>query len=107
MLGQQPWQNGWIVFLDANGNKQVDAGEQVIRTQPPFNCTDTFVASTAAFSATTFNRMGYAPTEPAANDHHQPARLHQHSAWTRCLAITPSGTLRPRSSGRVRLHMLE
>ncbi|MGC1389273.1 MAG: GspH/FimT family pseudopilin [Steroidobacteraceae bacterium] len=90
--GSNAWENGWIVFLDANGNKQVDAGEQVIRTQPPFNGTDTFVASTAAFSATTFNRMGYAPTGLATNI---TINLHNSTnvtAWTRCLQITPIGT---------------
>jgi len=61
------WQNGWIVFLDANTNQKVDAGEAVLRIQPAFSGTDAFVASTTAFSATTFNRMGYAPTGLAAN----------------------------------------
>ena len=29
------WNTGWIVFLDSNGNQQVDAGEQVIRVRRP------------------------------------------------------------------------
>ena len=86
------WQHGWIVFLDANGNKQVDAGEQIIRIQPAFSGTDTFVAVNAALYAVTYNRMGYAPTGLAANT---TINLHDStnkSAWTRCLQITPVGT---------------
>jgi type IV fimbrial biogenesis protein FimT len=90
--GSNAWQNGWIVFLDANFNKQVDAGEQVIRVQPPFSGTDTFIASVNTFSAITYNRMGYAPTGFAANvtiNLHDSANT---TAWIRCLQITPIGT---------------
>jgi type IV fimbrial biogenesis protein FimT len=88
------WQHGWIVFLDANFNKQVDvaAGEQVIRVQPAFSGTDTFVASSNTFSAITYNRMGYAPTGFANNitiNLHDSANT---TAWIRCLQITPIGT---------------
>jgi type IV fimbrial biogenesis protein FimT len=92
--GGSAWQNGWIVFLDANFNQQVDvaAGEKIIRVQPPFPGTDTFVASSGAFTAITYNRMGYAPTLIAANI---TIKLHDSTnttAWTRCLQITPIGT---------------
>jgi type IV fimbrial biogenesis protein FimT len=86
------WNTGWIVFLDSNGSGQVDPGEQVIRVQPPFNGADTLVSS-VAYTAATYNRMGYAPTN-------QPGtitiNLHDASntaAWTRCLAITPAGSV--------------
>jgi type IV fimbrial biogenesis protein FimT len=85
------WQLGWIVFLDTNGNQQVNAGEAVIRVQPAFSGTDTFL-SAATFNALTFNRMGYAPTgQPATIT----ISLHDataNTAWTRCLAITPIGS---------------
>ncbi len=86
------WQNGWIVFLDANTSETVDPGEAILRVQPAFSGTDTFVASTNTFSAITFNRMGYAPTGVAANI---TINLHDstnNTAWTRCLQITPVGT---------------
>ena len=91
--GGSAWQNGWIVFLDANFNKQVDvaAGEKIIRVQPPFTGTDTFVAS-VNFTAITYNRMGYAPTGLPAN---MTIKLHDSAnttAWIRCLQITPIGT---------------
>ena len=92
--GGKAWQNGWIVFLDANFNQQVDvaAGEKVIRIQPPFTGTDTFIASVNTFTAITYNRMGYAPSGLAANT---TIKLHDSAnttAWIRCLQITPIGT---------------
>lgn len=86
------WQHGWIVFLDANINKSVDAGEAIIRVQPAFSGTDTFIASVNTFSAVTYNRMGYAPTGYANNitiNLHDSANT---TAWIRCLQITPIGT---------------
>lgn len=90
--GGSAWQNGWIVFLDANFNNSVDPGEAIIRVQPAFSGTDTFIASANTFSAITYNRMGYAPTGFAANitiNLHDAANT---TAWTRCLQITPIGT---------------
>ncbi len=86
------WGLGWIVFLDTNGNKAVDAGEAIIRTQPAFGGTDSFVATPNAFHALTFNRLGYAPTGAlnAIN-----ITLHDSTAstnWTRCVAINPIGS---------------
>jgi len=86
------WQFGWIVFLDTNGNQAKDAGEAVIRTQPAFGGTDTFVATPSTFHALTFNRMGYAPTGvPSAVN----ITLHDSTSntnWTRCVAINPIGS---------------
>ena len=86
------WELGWIVFLDSNGNQAVDAGEVVVRTQPAFAGTDTFIATPATFHALTFNRMGYAPTGllTAIN-----VTLHDSTSntnWTRCVAINPIGS---------------
>jgi type IV fimbrial biogenesis protein FimT len=86
------WNTGWIVFLDSNGNQQVDPGEQVIRRQPAFNGTDT-LQSSVSYAAATYNRMGYAPT-----NWNRTITINLHdasntSAWTRCLAITPAGSV--------------
>ena len=84
------WQLGWIVFLDTNHNQQVDNGEAVIRVQPPFTGTDTFVGP-VNFNSLTFNRLGYAPTGQTATIN---VRLHDSTntaAWTRCLAVSPIG----------------
>jgi type IV fimbrial biogenesis protein FimT len=83
------WALGWIVFLDTNGNKQVDANETVIRAQPAFSGTDTFLAP-AAFNALTFNRLGYAPTAATVIKLHD---LTSNVNWIRCLAVNPIGSV--------------
>jgi type IV fimbrial biogenesis protein FimT len=85
------WQSGWIVFLDLNGDKHVDPNETIVRAQPAFSGTDTF-AATPAYSAATYNRMGYAPTGSANTLN---IKLHDstgNTQWTRCLAINPIGS---------------
>src|SRR5208282_3673594 len=39
------WQNGWIVFSDANNDHTVDGGDVILRVQNTFTSTDTFVAN--------------------------------------------------------------
>ncbi|HTH43550.1 MAG TPA: GspH/FimT family pseudopilin [Oxalicibacterium sp.] len=39
------WQDGWIVFIDDNGNQRPDAGETVIRTYPAVDRDMRIVAS--------------------------------------------------------------
>jgi type IV fimbrial biogenesis protein FimT len=91
--GANTWQLGWIVFLDAFNDHTVDPGDAVIRVQPKFNSNDTLVASVPTFTYAQFNRMGYAPTGVPGtftiNLHDSTAT----SAWTRCLAITPAGSV--------------
>jgi len=90
--GGNNWRNGWIVFMDPNISKTVDAGEAILRVQPPFPGTDSFFASIGNFTAITYNRMGYAPTGQPANI---TINLHDstnNNAWKRCLQITPIGT---------------
>jgi type IV fimbrial biogenesis protein FimT len=90
------WALGWIVFLDTNGDKQVQpATEAVIRKQPAFSGTDTFVAP-AAFNALTFNRLGYAPTAATV------IKLHDSTNnvnWIRCLAVGPIGSVLTEKKG--------
>jgi type IV fimbrial biogenesis protein FimT len=89
------WANGWIVFSDPNNNKIVDAGETVLRTQAAFTgaVRDTFNAS-GNLNAITYNREGFATT--AAGFPNTTITLHDQTSsanWTRCLWITPVGTL--------------
>jgi len=92
--GASTWQSGWIVFLDSNSNQQVDPNEAIMRVQPAFSSTDTFVpAGAAALSAITFNREGYASTgnvTPVTLELHD---LTSNQAWTRCMEISPVGML--------------
>lgn len=89
--GSNSWDQGWIVCLDPSQLQQC-TGLPVIRVQPKFNANDTLVSS-IAYSAASFNRMGYAPTGQAntftINLHDQTNT----SAWTRCLAVTPAGSV--------------
>jgi type IV fimbrial biogenesis protein FimT len=90
------WQLGWIVFLDTNGNQKVDAGEAVVRVQPAFSGTDTFLGP-ATFNAISFNRLGYAPTGVWNT-----ISLHDstnNTAWIRCLAISPIGSATTERNG--------
>jgi type IV fimbrial biogenesis protein FimT len=85
------WEHGWIVFLDTNGDHVVQAGEAVIRSQPAFTSTDTFVSGVATLTYLTFNRLGYAPTSATT-----PINVSLHNAtgntnWIRCLAVNPIG----------------
>lgn len=87
------WQQGWIVFLDTNGNQQVDVGEAVLRVQPAFAGTDTFVAvGLTSFNSLTFNRMGYAPTGQTSTINISLHDSTSNTAWTRCLAVNPIGS---------------
>jgi len=78
------WQNGWIVISSAG-----IVG--VLRVQPQFSSSDTFVANNA-LSTITFNRDGYANGVAAGTliELHDITNNHN---WTRCLAITLSGMI--------------
>jgi len=86
------WAAGWIVFLDTNGDKVRQNSEAIIRVQPAFSGTDTFVSSNPAFNAITYNRLGYAPTGSANSIN---VSLHDSTSntnWTRCVAVNPIGS---------------
>jgi type IV fimbrial biogenesis protein FimT len=94
------WQNGWIVFSYPANTGVVDAlGETVLRVQPPFSSTDTFVASNTV-GVVTFNREGYATgilngalitlqTAPST------------TSGTRCLSINLVGLMKTQKHGDV------
>ena len=92
--GSTTWQEGWIVFQDPNNNQTVDPGETVLRVQPVFAGTDTFIADNGV-SSVTFNREGFA-TAAAGGFPTATVTLHEQSAsaaWTRCLYITSTGLM--------------
>lgn len=91
--GSTAWQNGWIVWSNPTNAVQPAAG--ILRLQLKFTGTtpDTFVANNGV-SAVTYNREGFATT--AAGFPNTTITLHDNTAnaaWTRCLWITPQGTL--------------
>jgi len=88
------WQNGWVIFSNPTGAGSPAAGT-ILRVQAPFtgNPPDTFVAS-SAINAITYNREGFATT--AAGFPNTIITLHNpaaNSGFTRCLTISPQGTL--------------
>jgi type IV fimbrial biogenesis protein FimT len=89
--GNINWNDGWIVFEDANGNKIVDANEAVLRYQPQFTSSDTFDANNA-LAAVTFNREGFALGVTAGTLitlHTAPVN----AQYTRCLSVNIVGQL--------------
>jgi len=92
------WQQGWIVFADANGNATVDSGEAILRTQATLTGNNTFVADNSVRSIT-FNREGFAAGLPAGN---VTLRLHDstsQSGLTRCVAVTTVGRTSVQKAG--------
>jgi type IV fimbrial biogenesis protein FimT len=95
--GGSDWTTGWIVFSDLNGNQTVNAaaGDVILRVQPAFTGTDTFVGG-ANLDAATFNREGFASAYAGAATVTLPQTITLHStptvtAWTRCLALSFAG----------------
>jgi type IV fimbrial biogenesis protein FimT len=87
------WQDGWIVFLDSDGDQVRQGHEAIVRVQNRFSSSDKFQPEAGSFSAITFNREGYATTGNAGT---VTLALHDFTGnlpLTRCLAVTPVGML--------------
>jgi type IV fimbrial biogenesis protein FimT len=100
--GANAWASGWIVFMDPNINQTVDAGETIMRAQPPFTGGDSFTGGgggTPAFTSATFNRLGYAPTGQAAVINISLHDSTNTAQWTRCLAVNPIGSVVTEKNG--------
>jgi type IV fimbrial biogenesis protein FimT len=91
--GNTSWDRGWLVFSNPNNGPQPPGA--ILRVQAPFTGTtpDSFDADNG-MSSVTYNREGFATT--AAGFPNATITLHEPTAnpvWTRCLWITPQGTL--------------
>lgn len=97
-LASGNWASGWIIFLDNNGNRTVDAGppaDVLVKVQAPFSGTDTFVSDNP--TAATFNREGFA-TLTAAGTTYNSALITLNAATataasTRCLTLNQLGKM--------------
>ena len=92
--GGANWERGWIIFSNGAGGANPAAGS-ILRVQAPFagNPADTFVAN-PAIASVTYNREGFATT--GAGFPNTILTLHNSTAssgFTRCLTISPQGTL--------------
>ena len=93
------WSTGWIVFMDINGNGQMDnaATEIVLKNQPSFAASkDTFVSDNNV-KFITYNREGFAAGLPAPAAGYITVTLHDKTAnksWTRCVEVNTIGKVR-------------
>jgi type IV fimbrial biogenesis protein FimT len=90
--GGSHWQDGWIVFSDANGDATVDGSDVVLRVQRPLSAADTLQANTG-LAAIAFNREGFALNLPAAGVLMTLHDATSNSTFTRCLSVTMAGML--------------
>jgi len=82
---QVSWQNGWIVFSDANSSLSVDSGDLIRRVSPALNHADT-LSFTANTGGVTFNRLGYVSSSNALQWRFVSVPVNALAA--RCLAVT-------------------
>jgi len=99
--GAPAWNTGWIVFSDTNGNRTVDAGDNILRVQSVFTGADTLTANNQIWGIT-FNREGFASANAslAANDtlltlHATPVS----NDSTRCLSVLAVGAMAVQTYG--------
>ena len=57
-VGGAEFNGGWTMFVDANGNGVLDAGEEIVRVQPPFRG-DMRVTTSAGQTLLAFNGRGF------------------------------------------------
>jgi len=91
--GSSTWTNGWIVFLDFNGNGTLEpATDVIIRTQKSIS-PDALVASVATFQYVTFNREGFGSNTLTAWSSLSLDSNPVNPQWRRCLAVSAVGAL--------------
>jgi two-component system sensor histidine kinase TctE len=100
------WQGGWFVFSDVNGDGAFDStNDQILKVQPTFTSTDTFVSSdSAAVKAVTFNREGFTTSIPNSDSNNgglyfQLDVVPTNTQWRRCLTISFAGVMKTLHSG--------
>lgn len=96
--GTTSWQNGWIVFADANGDGIVNAGETVVRSQAPLTGGSVFSADNSV-RLITFNRDGFAINLPAGNVTLTLRDATSDAGLTRCIAVTTVGRTAVQKAG--------
>ena len=98
------WQGGWFVFADVNGNGAFDTGDQILKVQPAFSSTDTFVSSDASVSVISFNREGFT-ANITSTDNNAGGLLFKlnvtpgNQQWERCLLISWVGVMKTMRNG--------
>lgn len=100
-LGVGGWKEGWVVFVDENGNGAFNAGDTVLRVQEPANgISDLFaVGATTTSATTTGNRIIYDATGRAVGQQgrwlvHASGSLSSNASYTRTLCMNSVGRVR-------------
>jgi type IV fimbrial biogenesis protein FimT len=95
------WQSGWVVFADLNGNGALDAGDQILKVQPPFSSNDTFTSQDTAVNVISFNREGFTANIPSGDNTGGNGGLllklnvtPVNQQWERCLVISFVGVMK-------------
>jgi type IV fimbrial biogenesis protein FimT len=93
------WNNGWLEFLDNDGNGTLDTGQNdtVLRVRQPFATTADSLTSDNNVYVVTYNREGFTSNMPSTTNNFVTFTLHTSpttAAWTRCLQIGTYGALR-------------
>ena len=94
------WQGGWLVFADVNGDGSYNTGDQILKVQPPFSSTDTFVSTDPTVTFISFNREGFAAipsTDSTGTAGGLVMKLNVAPAnqqWERCLVISFVGVMK-------------
>lgn len=86
------WQDGWIVFSDANGDATVNGNDVVLRVQRPLSGADSLQGNTG-ITAIAFNREGFALNLPSAGVLMTLHDATSNTTFTRCLSVTMAGML--------------
>jgi type IV fimbrial biogenesis protein FimT len=103
--GATTWNKGWFVFSDLNGDGNFNTGDKVLRSQPSFSSSDTFVSSDTAVTFVSFNREGF--TSIPATDNTTSGGLvfklnvvSLNAQWERCLVISYAGIMQTLRNGQ-------
>ncbi len=95
------WREGWVVFVDENGNGAFNNGDTVLRVQEPVSgITDFFAVGLATTSATTTgNRIIYDATGRAVGQQgrwliHASGSLSSDASYARTLCMNSVGRVR-------------
>ena len=106
--GGANWQGGWFVFSNlSNGTSFVSGADQVLRVQPGFSSTDTFVSSDTSVTMITFNREGFTTSIPSSDENVVTSGTNttytglliklntstNNTQWERCLEIAFAGIM--------------
>ncbi len=95
------WSSGWIIFTDQNDNGAVDAGETILRIQPPWTSSDTLTVNNSAIKFVSFNHNGLATGLPTDGTDFVVTlnTSPSNTTWKRCLDVTMAGAMKTERNG--------